>query len=114
MLIALQQILSNLGFHTDIATVLVLFGLVFARLSVAIGMAPFLGGRSVSGRIKVGLSAVFAAILVSNIDTTHVPSMNTVLVMFLLVKEALIGATLGFLCQIIFNSIQMAGAMIDY
>lgn len=114
MLTALQQILANLGFHTDLATVLILFGLFFARLSIAISMTPFLGGQTVSSRVKVGLAAVIAAILVANIDVGRVPAMNTVLVMFLLVKEALIGATLGFLCQIIFNSIQMAGALIDY
>ena len=114
MLTALQQILSNLGFHADLITVLVLFGLVFARLSISISMAPFLGGRSVSTRVKVGLAAVIAAMLVANLDVARVPSMNTVLLMFLLIKEALIGATLGFLCQIIFNSVQMAGALIDY
>jgi flagellar biosynthesis protein FliR len=114
MLTALQQILANLGFRTDLATVLVLFGLVFARISIAIGMTPFLGGRTVSTRVKVGLSAVLAALLLSNLNTEHAGPLSTVLVMCLLIKEALIGATLGFLSQIIFNSIQMAGAVIDY
>ena len=32
MLAALQHILASLGFHTDVATFIVLFGLIFARL----------------------------------------------------------------------------------
>jgi flagellar biosynthetic protein FliR len=114
MLTALQQILANLGFRVDLATVLVLFGLIFARVSIALGMTPFLGGRSVSSKVKVGLAAVVSAILLSNLAPENVGPMSTLLVMCLLVKELVIGATLGFFSQIVFHSVQMAGAVVDY
>jgi flagellar biosynthetic protein FliR len=114
MLPALQHLLANLGFHTDLATVLVLFGLVFARVSIAIAMTPFLGGKSVPSQIKVGLAAVISALLLSNLAPENVASMTTLLVMCLLIKELVIGATIGFLSQIVFQSVQMAGAVVDY
>ncbi len=114
MLAALQHILANLGIHVEIASFLVLFGLVFARLALAIGLTPFMGGRSVSGKIKVGLAVVLSMLLLPSIAPKNVEQMNTLWVMCLLVKEAVIGATLGFLSQIIFNSVQMAGATVDY
>ena len=115
MLAALQRILANLGIHTEIATFIVMFGLLFARLATAISLAPFLGGNSVAAKIKVGLAAVVAALLYTSVvpDTNPGP-LDTVQVIGLLLKEAMVGATLGFLSQIVFQSIQMAGAMVDY
>ena len=97
MLATLQHILATLGFHTDIASLLVLFGLVFTRLVLAIGLTPFFGGRSISGRIKVGLAAVVSILLFPRIAPSQVGQMTTLLVMFLLIKEAVIGATVGFI-----------------
>ena len=115
MLAALQHILANVGVHTDIGTCLILFGLVLARLTPAIALTPFLGGRSVSGRIKIGLAVMVAMLLFRSVAPENNPGqMNTFWVMCLLIKEGVIGATLGFMAQIVFNSVQMAGAMIDY
>ncbi len=115
MLTAAQQILSNLGFHSDLGTFIVLFGLMLTRLLSAIALTPFLGGRSASGRIKVGLAMLIGVLLYNSVVPQTSPGgMSTLLVICLLTKEAVIGATLGFLSQIIFQSVQMAGAMIDY
>jgi flagellar biosynthetic protein FliR len=115
MLATLERILAGLGFHADIGTFLVLFGLVLARIVLAISLAPFLGGRSVSGRIKVGLAVFISALLFpSVVPESHFGDLNSLRVMSLLVKEAVIGATLGFMSQIVFYAIQMAGAMVDY
>lgn len=115
MLAAVQRILASLGYHTDLGTFLVLFGLVLSRLVLAISLAPFLGGRSVTGRIKIGLAVFITALLLPSVAPTgNVGDLNTLRVMALLVKEAVIGATIGFMSQIVFYAIQMAGAMIDY
>lgn len=114
MLAALQRILSDIGIHTDIATSLVLFGLVLARLVLAISLTPFLGGRSVAGKIKIGLAVMVSLLLFPSVVPERTGDMNTLLVMCLLVKETIIGATLGFLSQLTFMGIQMAGAMVDY
>jgi len=115
MLDALQKILANLGIHTEIATFLVLFGLILARLAGAVMLAPFLGGRAVTSRIKVGLAAVIAMLLFTSVaPQSNLGDLTTLRVMCLLVKEIFIGATLGFLSQLVFYSVQMAGAMVDY
>jgi flagellar biosynthetic protein FliR len=115
MLAALQQILANLGIHTDLGTFLVLFGLILARLTGAMVLAPFLGGKTVSARIKIGLAAVVSMLLYSNVAPPgHLGEINAFRAVCLLVKEGIIGATLGFLSQLIFYSVQMAGAMADY
>jgi len=115
MLEALQRLLADLGIRVDIPTFAVLFGLVMTRLAAAIALTPFLGGRSVSGRIKVGLAAVMSMLLFPMVaPQSNLGDLNVLRVMSLAVKEGVIGATLGFLSQLVFQSIQMAGASIDY
>src|SRR5262245_36034790 len=111
---AAEQILASLGIHTDVGTFVVLFGLIFARMSGAIGLTPFFGGRSIPGRVKVGMAVIVSALLYGNVSPENHGSMTTILVACLLVKELVIGVTIGFMSQIVFNSIQMAGAMVDY
>ncbi|HMK21181.1 MAG TPA: flagellar biosynthetic protein FliR [Terriglobales bacterium] len=115
MLETLQRILANAGIHVELNTFLVLFGLMVARVGTAISLAPFLGGKSVSGRIKIGLAMVVSMILFPNVaPQTNLGDLNVVRILGLMVKEGVIGATLGFLSQLVFQSIQMAGASIDY
>jgi len=114
MLNASQQILAGLGIHVEIGTFLVLFGLIFARMSGAIALTPFFGGRSIPGRVKVGLAVIVSMLLFPNVAPENAAPMTTILFACLLVKELVIGVTIGFMSQIVFNSIQMAGAMVDY
>jgi flagellar biosynthetic protein FliR len=115
MLAALQRILTNLGIHEDITVFSIVFGLIFTRMVTAISLAPFLGGKAVSPRIKVGLAVLTSAILFSSLAPKMSPGgLDVVQVMGLLVKEAVIGSTIGIMSQIIFHSIQMAGASMDY
>jgi len=114
MLDTLQRILANLGIHTEISTFLVLFGLVFARLATAISFSPFLGGQAVTARIKVGLAIMTSMLIFTSVAPKSVGELSTITVMSLLIKEAMIGAILGFVSQIVFNSVQMAGALVDY
>lgn len=115
MLETLQRILANVGIHVEINTFFLLFGLILARIASAITLAPFLGGRSVSGRIKIGLAILVSMLLFPNVaPQTNLGDLNVVRILGLMIKEGVIGATLGFLSQLVFQSIQMAGASIDY
>lgn len=114
MLNTAQQILSGLGIHVELGTFLLLFGLIFARMSGAITLTPFFGGRSIPGRIKVGLAVIVSMLLYTNVAPENPGPLTTVLFACLLLKELAIGVTIGFMAQIVFNSIQMAGAMVDY
>jgi len=114
MLNALQHIFNDAGLHGDLPQFAALFGLLFARISFAIGISPFLGGKGASGRIKVGLAVVISALLFENVVPNPATELTTFKFMCLLIKEAVVGATLGLFTQVVFHSIQMAGAAIDY
>jgi flagellar biosynthetic protein FliR len=111
---ALQQVINGLGLRVDLISFLVAFGLVLTRVGTAISLAPFLGGKPVANNLKVGLGVMMTAVLLPGIklDATA-GSLNAVTFTALLVKEAMIGVTIGFLAQMIFYAVQMGGAVID-
>lgn len=108
---ALARLLNAAGFQGNLQGTLLLFGLVMARFSVAIQLAPFLGGRSVPVQVRVGLAAMVTALIAPHLAA---PSNTTPLfALALLAKEVVLGAILGFLAQLIFLGIEMAGALLD-
>jgi flagellar biosynthetic protein FliR len=108
-----ERILAQSGIHADLNTFLALFGLAFARVAMAIYLAPFFGGNSVPSRVRVGLSVILAAILAPNLAPSAPPALSPLLLVALLAKEILVGAMLGIVCQFVFYGIQMAGTLID-
>jgi flagellar biosynthesis protein FliR len=114
MLEALQSIVQNLGYGADVAGFVALFGLGLTRIVTAISLTPFMGGRSVPAKVKVGLAAVITAVLYPAIAPPGpAPQLQPVVMLGLLVKEAMIGAILGLLAQLVFFAVQTAGAIID-
>jgi flagellar biosynthetic protein FliR len=110
----LGRLLAGLGIHVDVTGFLVVFGLMFARLVSVIMMAPFLGGKSTPGNVKVGLAVILAMVLYPSVGAGHAAEVpQTVAAVALVAKEALIGLALGLVTQLIFYGIQMAGAIID-
>jgi len=109
-----ESMVKDLGLGGELSQFAVLFSLIFARVSIAVSLSPFLGGKGTSGRVKVGLAAVISALLFKNIATDYPASLTTLTFLCLLVKEVVIGATLGLLTQFVFHSVQMAGALVDY
>ena len=109
----LDRILAGLGYRVDITGFLVLFGLVFARLVTVVAMAPFFGGRGTPGNLKAGAAAIFAAILYPSVTAGQAAVPQGVAALALVVKEALIGAILGLVAQLVFYAVQMAGILID-
>jgi len=110
----LGRLLAALGVNIDITGFLVVFGLIFARLIAVITMAPFLGGKSTPGNIKVGLAAILAMVLYPAVAAGHAPPVpQSVAAVALVAKEVLVGAALGLASQLVFYGIQMAGAIID-
>ena len=114
MLEALNRIVHTLGFQGDVTQFLVLFGLAMSRVATAIVLAPFLGGPSVPAKVKIGLAVIVVAVLYPGIiAAAPAPALNAVLLIGLLVKEVLVGATLGLLAQLVFYAVQTAGVLID-
>jgi flagellar biosynthetic protein FliR len=111
---ALKGIVGSLGYGADVNAFLAVFGLALARIATAVSLAPFLGGRAVSGTAKIGLSAMLTLLLMPGLAAgARDVAPGPLLFFALLLKEVAVGLTIGILSQLIFNGVQMAGALVD-
>ena len=97
----------------NVSDFLVVFGLALGRVGSAVSLAPFLGGQAVSRNIKIGLSVVITALLMPALARGQTTPAGPLLVVALLVKEVMIGVTIGFVAQLMLYAVQTAGALID-
>jgi flagellar biosynthetic protein FliR len=111
---ALKGVIESLGYGADINAFLVVFGLALARISLAVSLSPFLGGRSASNTVKTGLAMMLTLLLMPGLAAgAPQGAISPLLFLALLLKEATIGLTIGVLSQLIFFAVQMAGALVD-
>jgi flagellar biosynthetic protein FliR len=111
---ALKGIIESLGYGADINAFLIVFGLAFARISTSISLTPFLGGSAVSGSAKIGLAIMLTLLLAPGLHGVAPPGeISPLIFLALLLKESAVGLTIGILSQLIFNAVQMAGALAD-
>jgi flagellar biosynthetic protein FliR len=111
---ALNRLLGQLGIGIDLTRFLVVFGLGMSRLLGAILLNPFLGGAVVPARLKVGLAAIITAVIFPSISTgAENLQMQSISVFALMLKEVMIGVTIGLVSQFLFYAVQMAGTIID-
>jgi flagellar biosynthetic protein FliR len=111
---ALKDIVGRLGYGPDAGAFLEVFGLAFARVAAAMSLAPFLGGRAVSSTAKTGLAAMLTLLLMPGLAAgARAVETGPLLFFALLLKESAVGLTIGILSQLIFNGVQMAGALVD-
>src|SRR5436305_870282 len=82
-------------------------------LVLTISAAPFLGGQTVPGRVRIGVAVILTGVLTPNLAPTGSFEISPLLFVALLAKEVLAGAMIGIVCQFVFYGIQMAGVLID-
>lgn len=86
--------------------------MVFARVGALFSMAPFLGSRLIPVRVRV-LAAILIALAVypaiAPVDAYDPLSLTGVL---LLLQQVLIGLAMGFVLQLVFNAVTIAGEVI--
>jgi flagellar biosynthesis protein FliR len=110
----LQGLLASAGIHIDVQSFLLLFFLIFTRIISALSLAPFMGGQALPSQVKVGLAAVTASLLYPGLAKVAGPLPGSPLVYFaLLGKEFVVGMMIGFISQMIFFGVQIAGIIID-
>ena len=112
----IEIFLKSIGIEQSPMVFISLFGLIMARIVPAINYTPFFGGGAVSGRIKIALSFALAFLLypamASAIVAKDVPT-NFLPFVFLVLKETVVGLTIGYITSLIFYGIQSAGQMVD-
>ncbi len=89
------------------------FLLVFIRVFAIIYSFPFLGGKNVPWQAKSGLAGVLSIIFLSLIPAQRIP-LNVWIIGIGVIKEFLIGFTLGFIIRLVFDGIQLGGQFIGY
>lgn len=113
---AIELFLKSLGIEQSPIVFVALFGLIMARLVPAINYTPFFGGGSINSRVKIGLAfalsfllypAMATAVPISQVPTTFIPFV------LLIIKEALVGFTIGYVTSLIFYGVQSSGQMVD-
>ena len=110
----LQGLLQSAGIHVDVQSFLLLFFLIFTRLISAFSLAPFMGGQALPAQAKVGLAAVTASLLYPGLAEAAGPLPGAPTFYFaLLGKEFVVGMMIGFISQMIFFGVQIAGIVID-
>lgn len=118
LLALFEKILRTFEIGLSPQLFLVLVGLAFARLLSFLIIVPFFGGAAVPARVKVATATAFVIILYPALEA-GVPkdaplSFGPIGFIALLAKEALVGFTLGFVASLIFESVQVAGRIIDF
>lgn len=80
----------------------------FSRILALLATEPVFGARSVPARVKIG-AALFITLLVA--PTLAQPAIEPASAsgLFVLAKEILIGATMGFVMRLAFSAVEMAG-----
>ncbi len=94
---------------------IIIFSLIMIRMIMIVNLVPFLGSKNAPGPVKIGFSVLLAFLLwpmvMANI---HGPIPNTVgFYVAMMLKEALVGFTIGFVASKIFYAAEMSGQLID-
>lgn len=87
--------------------------LILVRITGFIFTAPFFSLRNVPVRVKAGLSIFLAAILFYTVDYNSPEYIGIIGFAALVIKEALVGAIMGFFANIAYNIIAFSGQLID-
>lgn len=86
--------------------------LASVRAAAWLVVAPPFASRGVPGVVKALLSVALALPLVPRL-VDSVPALDTGALATAVIWQVVIGASLGFLCQVLFTAVQMVGDLID-
>lgn len=100
---------------TTARSALIVFVLVLARVVPVVELAPFLGGRATPRTVKTGIALAIALIVYPAVVTPDllIAPPSDLALAALIVKEVLVGLTLGFVTSLVFESVRMAGQIVD-
>jgi type III secretion protein SpaR/YscT/HrcT len=86
--------------------------LVLARSLPLLLLVPFLGGRWVPRSVKLGVALAFSVFLLPYLAPPQ-GSLGATEIFFLVMKEAAVGTTLGFVASMVFLGFSSAGRLVD-
>ena len=93
---------------------MMLFSLIFMRMSGFVLMNPVFGRRNIPANVKGGMIMVFT-LLIYSYSAAQVPEpVNSIEFAVLLFKEFAFGYVIGFIMELFFMIITFAGSVIDF
>ncbi len=87
--------------------------LLFARASAFVAVAPFFSMQGVPALVKIGFSFLFSVMLLPQVPFVPMEEITILGWWILVVKEVAVGLILGFLANLVFASVRIAGQIID-
>ena len=92
---------------------LVLLFLVFGRIAAIIALLPIFGHNNVPVLAKIGLAIFLSLIVYPAVKSTTVQVPDSVFpLLFLFVKEVVIGLAIGFTAVLIFAGVELGGTLV--
>jgi flagellar biosynthetic protein FliR len=93
----------------------IVFVLVFTRIGAIITTAPVLGSPSVPVRVKIGLAFIMTFVFFPFAGSyQEVVKWGQIELFFALAREILLGITVGFVSNLIFSGINLAGQLMGF
>lgn len=90
------------------------FILILVRMTGLFVTAPIFGRQNVPVYLKIGFSFFMALILVNTVTLNNTEVFNSLYgFAFLVLKEFLVGVTIGYVSYLVFSAIYLAGQLID-
>lgn len=89
------------------------FLLVFVRMTGLFVIAPIFSRTNIPRNLKIGFSFMLALILVNTISNQNIVISNIYEFAALVLREFIVGITLGYVVYTIFTAIYVAGELID-
>lgn len=108
------ELMTDLQLGLDRA--ILLYALVAARVAPVVQLVPYFGGKAVPQVVKMGLIIALTALVYPSVWVTGaadaLPS-SAPEIIILMTKELLLGLMFGFVASLVFESVRIAGQLID-
>ncbi|MGV3489404.1 MAG: flagellar biosynthetic protein FliR [Tuberibacillus sp.] len=95
----------------NVLNVLPAFLLVLVRLTSFFMTAPIFSYRTIPAQFKIGLAVAFSLIITMTLQPEHLQFNNNYALLVL--KETIVGLSLGFVAGLLLNAVYIAGSFID-
>ncbi|MGB4589242.1 MAG: flagellar biosynthetic protein FliR [Clostridiaceae bacterium] len=89
------------------------FLFVLARITAFIVVVPGFSHKSLPNTAKIALSLILSWIVYTNIPESPIYEENLLFILGV-VREAIIGLSMGFIGKLVFSAVEMAGQLIDF
>jgi len=111
----MEEVFDKLGINIDFEFILVYASLLLIRLLAIVSIVPFLFGKPVPRKMRVGAAMVLMFFLYPLLKPGELPTISEdpLILMALYMKEMFVGLTLGLAVSMIFYGFDAAGRMID-